>query len=50
MFKVKALVDVSQDALAHASAKFSIPRTYNSIDAMLAEAGDVDLVMVMSAK
>lgn len=52
MFKVRALVDVSPGALAHASAKFSIPenRTYTSVDAMLADAGDVDLVMVMSAE
>ena len=52
MFKVKALVDVSQGALSHASAKFAIPqdRTYSSVDDMLANASDIDLVMVMSAE
>lgn len=52
MFKVRALVDVSAGALAHASEKFGIPkdRTYTKMDEMLANAGDVDLVMIMSAE
>ncbi|KAL1412609.1 hypothetical protein Q8F55_000356 [Vanrija albida] len=48
-FKVVALVDVSPGALAHAGAKFGVERLYTSLDALLAEAGDIDLVMVMSA-
>ncbi|WOO82118.1 Inositol 2-dehydrogenase [Vanrija pseudolonga] len=48
-FKVVALVDVSEGALAHAGAKFGIERLYTSLAALLDEADDVDLVMVMSA-
>lgn len=52
MFKVKALVDVSPGALSHASSKFTIPqdRTYSNVEDMLANADDVELVMVMSAE
>lgn len=52
MFKVRALVDVSQGALSHASEKFAIPenRTYIGVDDMLANASDIDLVMIMSAE
>jgi hypothetical protein len=31
MYRVVALVDVSREALAHCSAKFHIPYTYNSV-------------------
>lgn len=43
-------MDVSKDALAHASAKFSISKTFTSIEDMLADAADVDLVMITSAE
>lgn len=50
MFRTVALVDVSEQALKHASAKFHVPRTYVDMSVMLAEADDIDLVMIMSAK
>lgn len=50
LFRVAALVDVSPMALEHASAKFHIPRTYTDVGAMLADADDIDVVMIMSAE
>lgn len=50
MFRTVALVDVSPEALKHAAAKFHVPRTYTDMSAMLADADDVDVVLIMSAK
>lgn len=49
MFKVVALVDISPGTLVHAGDKFNVERAYTNIDDMLAEASDIDLVMIMSA-
>lgn len=50
LFRVTALVDISPKALEHASSKFHIPRTYTDVGAMLAEADDIDVVMITSAE
>lgn len=49
MFKTIALVDISEQALAHCRAKFHVPNTFTSVDKMLASCPEVELVMIMNA-
>lgn len=49
MFKTIALVDISEQALAHCSAKFNVLNTFTSVDEMLTGCPEVELVMLMNA-
>lgn len=48
LFKVVAICDISRDALSHCSAKFHIPRTYESHEDLCADSS-VDVVFILTS-
>ncbi|BEI83709.1 hypothetical protein CcaverHIS002_0403130 [Cutaneotrichosporon cavernicola] len=48
LFRTLALVDISPGALQHAASKFHVPKTYTTLDPVLADP-EIDVVMIMSA-